>query len=102
MVRHAPRFGSDDSRNRLQRDRQADHHYHDGGQRRERADHRAVEPRPPEGTPCEDRDEADPCDGCRQTEAERDDQRQPEREPVERDTLYRPVTRTESTFTVLV
>ena len=24
------------------------------------------------------------------------------REPVERDTLYRPVTRTESTFTVLV
>ncbi len=85
MVRRAPRFGSDDSWNRLQRDRKADHDYHDGRQRGKRADHGTVEPRPAESTPCEHRDEADPRDGCRQADAERDDQREPERKPVERD-----------------
>src|SRR5262245_17647168 len=59
VVRRVPGSGSDDSGNRLQRDREADDNYDEGRQRGERSDHRAVEAYPPERATGEHGDEAD-------------------------------------------
>ena len=82
MLRFVP---SGDARKRPRSDRETHEDDHGGRHRGKGADHGPVEPHAGERAPRHDGDQADRRDRRRQADAEGDDERHPEADPVERD-----------------